>query len=366
MKIITTVGTSLVEKLEVSLKDMDKEYFKYKERKKREINKNIKNLEKRLSEFNSAEIDTVKKIIEKYDNKTFEVVLIATDTLKGYIVAELLKRYFEENSFDGKIVKVDFSEKNVIEGLNVKVNDRDLIKKGSKNLIKRLIDLTSGYEEIYNISGGYKIIIPIITHVASYKKINLAYIHEDSDYLIEVPPFPFEINREFIKYLAVIFEKIDEEIYISKNEFERLLKDIPFEIQEELEYLFEEKEEGITTSIIGDILLEDYINTKEIEIIECEEKNLNIDGGKHHDKEKVEVFGKKLIQSPYVCKILGSAEYETRKKDFILEVEPQGQTGVIKIKIPNEEKATILVKTSGRNFKETQKIAQILEQEFSK
>ncbi len=366
MKIITTVGTSLLEKLEVSLKDMDKEYFKYKERKKREIKKYIENIEKRLSEFNSAEIDTIKKIIEKYDNEIFEVVLIATDTLKGYIVAELLKKYFEKNNFDGKIVKVDFNEKNVIEGLNVKVNDRDLIKKGSKNLIKRLIELTSGYREIYNISGGYKIIIPIMTHVASYKKINLAYIHEKSNYLIEVPPFPFEINKEFIKYLAVIFEKINEEIYISKSEFERLLKNTPFNVQKEVEYLFFEDKDGITTSPIGDILLEDYLNTKEIEILECNEKDFNIDGGRHHDKEKVESFGKKLIKNPYVCKILGSAEYETRKKDFILEIEPQGQTGVIKIKIPNEEKATILVKTSGRNFKETQKIAQILEQEFNK
>ena len=366
MKIITTVGTSLLEKLEVSLKDMDKDYFKYKERKKRDIKKYIENLEKKLSEFNSAEIDTIKKIIEKYDNETFEVILIATDTLKGYIVAELLKKYFEENNFDRKIVKVNFSEKNVIEGLNVKVNNKDLVKKGSKNLIKKLIELTSGYGEIYNISGGYKVIIPIVTYVASYKKISLAYIYEESNYLIELPPFPFEINKELIEYLSPVFNEIDKRSFILKKELEEFIKNIPFELQKELEYLFEEYDELITTSTIGDILLEDYLNTKEIEIVKCKEKELNIDGGRHHDKEKVEAFGKKLIQSPYVCKILGSAEYETRKKDFILEIEPQGKAGVIKIKIPNEEKATILVKTSGRNFKETQKIAQILEQEFNK
>lgn len=366
IKIITTVGTSLLDNLDKDLRYFDnKTYFKYKKRYKYDIDKELKVLIKRLEDFKSAEIDTIRKIIEKYPDETFEVILISTDTLKGYIVASALKEYFKKEDFNGKIENVGFDEKYVIENLNVTNNSLDLIKKGSKNLIKTLIREISGYQEIINISGGYKAIIPLLTNIASFKKINLAYIYENSDYLIEIPPFPFDIDKSLVNYLREIFDEIEKESFISKEKFNKLQNKIPKDKQKMLEYLFEVEDENIITSTIGDILLEDYLENKEIKLVECKNKNFKIDGGRHHDKEKVIKFGKKLIENPYVCEILGSAEYESFKKDFILEIEPQNQIGVLKVKIPDEEKATILIKTSGRNFKETQKIAQILEKEFN-
>jgi len=367
MTIITTVGTSLFTNYGNNLgKEFENiEYWKNIER----YEKRLKPTLDKLKEFidkkkykSCAELTTIKKLKEKYEN--IEVYLIATDTIRSYLASKAIKYYLENEE-----IKINFekSEQHIIKYLNVFINDRDIIKKGSKNLIKVLIDNTSGYGEIFNISGGYKAIIPIMTQIASYKKINLAYIYEDSDYLLEIPPFPFEIDKNIINNLKEIFEKIDKETAIQKNEFKQLIKKLPLEKSNLIEYLFEDiDEKNITTSTIGDILLEDYLTQKDIELVECKEKDFNIDNGRHHDKEKVRKFGEKLLKNEYVCKILGSAEYEPHKNDLVIEIEPQKQTGVLKLKVPNTDKATILVKTSGRNFKETQKIAQILENQFTK
>ena len=373
MKIITTVGTSLIEKYKKEKDDIfsdivEEDYFTNFQNS--DYMDECQRIIKELNDFfdkeeQSAETTTIQKITEKYrDEKYFEVHLIATDTLLSYVVAEAIKKFYEGN----KNIKVYFDrKKDVIEKLMVS-NSSEIVKKGYKNLIKKLLDLTTGYNEIYNISGGYKALVPIMTLIASYKKINLAYIYENEDNLIKIPPFPFEIKKDIINKLSKIFDEIDTNSEIEKNKFYNLIGGLSNEDKRILEFIFEEEEDNkIITSTIGDILLEDYLESKEIELIKCskQEKNEKVDGGRHHDKEIVKAFGKKLIQNHYVCKILGSAEYETKKKNFVLEVEPQGQKGIIKIKIPNEEKATILIQTSGRNQKETTKIAQILEEKFN-
>jgi putative CRISPR-associated protein (TIGR02619 family) len=364
MKIITTIGTSLFENFregtgsELMNKGYYKDYEKYKKR--------VDSLVRELSEFvkkdptnSCAEIKTIEKLRKKYAEDYVEIFLVATDTIRSVIVAKVLAKYYENARFEE-------NEKHIIRHLNVFEKERSLVKKGYKNLIKTLFDETSGYGEIYNISGGYKALIPLLTQIASYKKVPLAYIYEHSDQLIEIPPFPFELDNELKSVLSTIFDRMEEEGVLTIEEFEKLQKKVPLDKISQLEYLFEEEDGVVTVSTIGEIVLQDYLDEKSVELIECVNKDRNIDGGRHHDQEKVKAFGKKLIENPYVCKILGSGEYEPRKKEFVLEIEPQKQTGVIKLKVPNSEKATILVLTSGRNSKETAKIAEILENKFAK
>jgi len=363
MKIITTVGTSLIEnaKLGDDFKELEnKSYFKYINRYDKEdiedfVNKLINVLKKGI---NCAEIKTIEKIVEKYNLEYYEICLISTDTLKSYITSEALKKFYQE-----KGINVKFEKKYVIKHLNVFENSLDLVRKGYKNLIKILMNETTGYNEIYNISGGYKAIIPLMTQIASYKKVKLAYIYEDSKYLIEIPPFPFEIDKTITYYLKDIFNKLNSEGIIEKSEFERLVQKIPAEKQKVIEYLFIEEDDCYITSEIGDILLNDYLEHKDIELIPCKEKKNEIKGGKHHGKEKVIEFGKKLIQNEYVCEILGSAEYKPYNNNFIQEIEPDGKKGMLIVKIPNEI-FTIRVQTSGRNKKETTKIAEILKNKY--
>lgn len=373
MKIITTVGTSLFTNYAKSGKPIGTNFenrvfwnFVGKNSPSVEvIQKELENFVTQKGAEASAELKTISKLQRKYPNEYFEVYLIATDTMRSVIAAQVLQSWLEMQEIPTRF-KID--KNHIILELNVFTNERDIIEKGYKNLIEILVNNTTGYGEIYNISGGYKALIPLMTQIASYKKVNLAYIYENSDYLIEIPPFPFEIDYELGEQLYDVFATIDNECCIKKELFDRLIEHIPYEKRKLVSYFFEYiDDEEVTLSKVGSIVYEDLKNSKEVELRECEkaphEKSIN--PGNHHGKEKVERFGKKLVNSPYVCEIINSSEYKTHNEDFICAVEPQNQTGVLDLTVPKTIYG-ILVKTTGRNQRETKKIAEILEQQFAK
>jgi len=373
MKIITTVGTSLFANYAKNGTPIGQDlenrvYWSFDGKDSPSIEKIRKELEKfveRKGAQASAELKTIANLQHKHKDQYIEVYLIATDTMRSVIAAQVLKSWLEANEIPARFRN---DKNHIVPDLNVFTNDRDIIEKGYKNLIEVLINNTTGYGEIYNISGGYKALIPLMTQIASFKKVNLAYIYENSDYLIEIPPFPFEIDYELGEQLYEVFEIINRECCIKEERLRRLIEHIPYEKRKEVEYFFEYIEDDeVTLSKVGMIVYEDLKSNKEVKLRECEkaphEKNIN--PGNHHGKEKVERFGKKLVNSPYVCEIINSSAYKTHNEDFICAVEPQGQTGVLDLEVPDTIYG-ILVKTTGRNQRETKKIAEILKQQFAK
>jgi CRISPR/Cas system-associated protein Csm6 len=66
---------------------------------------------------------------------------------------------------------------------------------------------------VYNITGGYKALIPYMTIMAQLNKLPLFYIFEDTDDLIEIPQMPISINYSlFSKYKHIFKELADEGI----------------------------------------------------------------------------------------------------------------------------------------------------------
>jgi len=375
MRIIMTVGTSLLANFKANGGNL---YSLETDRANRsaeikECEELLKELEeyklsKKLIEFiedegddSCAEVKSVRKIKEKYGS-VYDIHMLISDTCESRFVARVLKEFFDsEYDLDSKI--------ETVKNFNVSINDRSVIKQGYKNMIKTVHKISSGYGEIYNISGGYKAFIPVMVLLSSYKKVPLVYIYETSDFLIEIPPLPFKFNTEVVEKLQLVFEEIEREGFISIED--RIYKDIINRLSEQdksiIEYFFEEDGDGyMTISTVGEIVWEDLKARKEVKLVKSnlrpEEKPIN--PGKHHGNHRVEKFAEKLIRSPYVEGIINSAEYKPWNKKFIQEIEPNGNTGVLKIKIPNGEKECILVKTTGRNKKETEKIAEILEREF--
>lgn len=88
--------------------------------------------------------------------------------------------------------------------------------------------------------------------------------------------------------------------------------------------------------------------------------------GRHHGKEKLYAHALKLIQSPYVEEILCSVDYGSASdKDYIAGYEKNN--GVIRIMLVWESpKYAMLIKTTGRNMRETKEIAKILKEQFAK
>ena len=248
MKVITTVGTSLIENYNKEnntniAEDLkDEGYFD---------NKSY------LEDYNLEEKcqKLVKFIKEKGEKACAELScnsrinkqphLIVSDTLEGYLVAKTLKSYDSNIIFD--------EDRDIIKGLNV--YDENLFKKeGLSNLIKRLYEIYfNGC--VFNISGGYKAVTPYISAFSFINSSTLFYTFENSDKLFSIPSIPIEVKFGiFLKYKS-IFKKLNEgieDINIEefKNKFNLYEDDFPWNLIDEIEDL------GIELNPIGKILYE--------------------------------------------------------------------------------------------------------------
>ena len=81
-----------------------------------------------------------------------------------------------------------------------------------------------------------------------------------------------------------------------------------------------------------------------------------------HGKDKLEKFAKSLRRSPYVEKIINSSEFKPWTNKFISDIDENGVVELILVW--EEQRCGIVVQTTGRNRRETEKIAKILEEKY--
>ena len=230
MKVITTVGTSLFTNYD------DKNFGKALEN--REYWKNIERFESRLQptieklqNFTNqkgfeacAELTSIKKLKDKY--KSLEIYLIATDTLKSYISAEVIKTFLEK---EGIKVRFEKSEEHIIKDLNI--DNEENFTKGINNLIDVIFNQITNDKKIvlkpdeiiFNITGGYKGIIPYFSTIAQIFDYEIVYTFEDkskSNELIEIKPLPIEIDRGL---LEIYYPYLDNQSLITDDIKEKLL-----------------------------------------------------------------------------------------------------------------------------------------------
>lgn len=170
----------------------------------------------------SAEIASILKIAAQ-EEAPCEVHLIATDTLQSVLAAELIVGWFEQFP-QSNIQKVLFqrqgsefdSQKSndyIVKDLRVSAyKDYD---KGFFNLFDLLSRILKSSQEniIFNITGGYKAIIPIMTLYAQIERIPLKYIYEGNvhqdDALITLDYVPFHYDWGLLELLADYIEDKD-------------------------------------------------------------------------------------------------------------------------------------------------------------
>lgn len=81
-----------------------------------------------------------------------------------------------------------------------------------------------------------------------------------------------------------------------------------------------------------------------------------------HGKDVLEDFSKRLVQCPYLVGIVNSLPYNPYERKFIKKVR---ENGLIEIVLPWTDKGYgIVVKTTGRTLRETEKIAEIIQEEY--
>jgi hypothetical protein len=104
---------------------------------------------------------------------------------------------------------------------------------------------------------------------------------------------------------------------------------------------------------------------KDIELVETTikpgEKRISLRDD--HGKDILKSFSERLIMSPYVEEIINSMPFNPKLKRFIKKIRPDG---IIEIVLFWDDRGIgIVVKTTGRNLRETHQIAKSLKEEFS-
>ncbi|WNS77432.1 CRISPR-associated protein [Bacillus sp. DTU_2020_1000418_1_SI_GHA_SEK_038] len=119
------------------------------------------------------------------------IVLIVTKTFGGIICERMLRYIFEEKIRAN--VKVLYIEMSVS-------NSKDL-KHQAAGVLRVLADaLTEGEPATTCFApiGGYKVITSLGYLIGSFLHYPTAYLHEDHQILIELPPMPLDIDEDFV------------------------------------------------------------------------------------------------------------------------------------------------------------------------
>lgn len=81
-----------------------------------------------------------------------------------------------------------------------------------------------------------------------------------------------------------------------------------------------------------------------------------------HGMDVLKEYAKRLVRCPYVVEIVNSLSYHPHERKFIRKIR---ENGLIEIVLPwTDARLGLVVRTTGRTIRETQKIAQVIEQEF--
>ena len=220
--VITTVGTSIFENF------MDKEKNKYRNfinklsedfrklkgveyEKSKDYLKRVEKIKKIVGKWisehpeHSAELRSLETIRETYKDD-IDVILMTSDTILSNIAADLIESVIKRGNLQG----LSFRERKRIVSLQVKDSGK-FRTEGVHNLINFVDKTLQSYysnDVIFNITGGYKVITPIMTIMASVFNCDLVYIFEDSEELIKIPPVPIKIDYSFIEENLVLLDML--------------------------------------------------------------------------------------------------------------------------------------------------------------
>ena len=110
---------------------------------------------------------------------------------------------------------------------------------------------------------------------------------------------------------------------------------------------------------------EDWIESlSRIELVESdmdpEDKTIRLSDD--HGKDKLMVLARKLLRSHFVKSVLYSLPFDPSGRSFIRKVYPDGRIAITLLRY--DAGYSLMVETTGRNFRETKNIAEILKEKF--
>lgn len=163
-----------------------------------------------------AEVSSSIRITQKLetDPKDISVVLLVSDTAEAWLSSKFIENLLGNFGFKLKLEPI----------LGYQMENMEELKStGIQQFVQVIHKYSNGNKNsLFNITGGYKNFIPLITHIASFYQKDMYYAFEEviandtNDSLIRIPTVP-----TFNKVLAdkndviidIIFNLIDEDFY---------------------------------------------------------------------------------------------------------------------------------------------------------
>lgn len=214
--IITTVGTSLLDKLDLMPDVPDELKGKTFQQGDRNLVESIKakveiKYRKKQAETICAELQTIFKI--QKENPDIVVYLICTDTALSPICASYIQKILQEKGIEAIFEEND---RHIVEGLAVEGKDasKSFSEKGFPNLMAIVKDIEESADAnnrpILNISGGYKALIPVMTIMGQLYDMEVNYVYEDSEELIRLGSLPIEFDWGIVSEFSSIL-RVDKD-----------------------------------------------------------------------------------------------------------------------------------------------------------
>lgn len=208
----------------------------------------------------SAELTSLVRIKEQIGE--LRTILVTSDTLQGHLAGEILYHLLPDFG-----IQTAYIER--IPGLNMdpRQEKEKTIQQGFRNYIRFLIEAADRHREelvAYNISGGFKAIIPVSTLIASWQQLPLYYIYEESDYLVKIPPFPVNLDSSVCQDFKPILQRFEKEVVIHRHDsaYAKWYADLEKEKQASFDMFITANDprhpQGILLSALGTILWEAY------------------------------------------------------------------------------------------------------------
>lgn len=101
-----------------------------------------------------------------------------------------------------------------------------------------------------------------------------------------------------------------------------------------------------------------------LELVTCvdrpEEKKIKLRDD--HGKDVLQDFSERLVKSEYVCEVMNSLPFNGGNRKFIHKIR---ENGLLELVLPwTDEGYGVVVRTTGRNYRETERIAEILKEKY--
>lgn len=251
--IVSTCGTSLLtnntdsELRQLLMKTANYQANDFSSEEKAKIDTHIEQIKAKLTAMNLTGVKKISAelngILTYYQDKIPSLsgtpdthFILVSDTYQGAQVGEILAHWLTNKQLTAQVVKI----------ADLATNNRDNFRLAMSELISWCNDTlmgyrNSGYEVIFNLTGGFKSVQGFLQSVGMFYADKCVYIFQFSSELLTIPRLPIKLDtEEIIGNNLTVFRRLDNGFTVKKNQCNNIPETLLFYLDNEEEVTLSE------------------------------------------------------------------------------------------------------------------------------